>query len=176
PLVVVCPGGKWPPKRWGERRFAEAVDLLQRRGWRAALAAGPGEKDMLDALRGACAAPPAAIWPPPPIGTLAALLEKADVFLGNDSGPMHIAAAVGTPVVALFGPTAPARTGPRGSPFIPLYAALECSPCPLYFTPTRCQRGHNYCMDGFRPADVAAAVELSIERRRPPRRARRPAG
>lgn len=176
PLVVVSPGAKWAPKRWGEGGFAEVVDLLQGRGWRAVLIAGPDEEELLGSLRSACRTSPAAIWPPAPLGTVAALLEKADAFLGNDSGPMHMAAAVGTPVVALFGPTVPGRTGPRGSPFIPLYAALECSPCPLYFTRTRCHRGHNYCMDGFRPPDVAAAVDLSIERRRPPRRARRAAG
>lgn len=176
PLVVVSPGAKWAPKRWGEPRFAEVVDLLQERGWRAVLMAGPDEKGLLDSLRGACRTSPAAIWPPAPLGTVAALMEKADAFLGNDSGPMHMAAAVGTPVVAVFGPTVPGRTGPRGSPFIPLYAALECSPCPLYFTRDHCHRGHNYCMDGFRPPDVAAAVELSIERRRPPRRARPAAG
>ncbi|MBI3126371.1 MAG: glycosyltransferase family 9 protein [Candidatus Tectomicrobia bacterium] len=175
PLVAVCPGAKWPPKRWSEAGFAGVVDLLQERGWRAVLLAGPDEKDLLDEMRRACRTAPAAVWPPAPLGVLAALLEKADAFLGNDSGPMHMAAAVGTPVIALFGPTPPWRTGPRGSPFIPLYAGLECSPCPLYFTRDRCERGHNYCMDDFRLHDVAAAVELSIERRLPPRRAR-PAG
>jgi len=176
PLVLVSPGTKWPPKRWAQGQLAQAIDLLQARGLRVLVTTGPGEDVLLDAIRRECRTGPAFLWPPVPLETLLGILEKADVFLGHDSGPMHLAAAVGTPVVALFGPTAPARAGPRGSPFIPLYAALECSPCPLYFTRERCHRGHNYCMDGFRPSDVAAAVELSVERRRLPRRAGGPAG
>lgn len=173
PLVVVHPSAKWPPKRWPSTGFAETIDILQGRGWRAVVILGPGEKEILEGLRGACRTSPVFLWPPAPLETLGALLEKADVFVGNDSGPMHMAAAMGTPVVAIFGPTQPDRCRPKGSPFTAFYAALECSPCPLYFTRERCRRGHNYCMDGFRPSSVAAAVELAADRRK---RQRRPSG
>jgi 3-deoxy-D-manno-octulosonic-acid transferase/heptosyltransferase-1 len=60
---------------------------------------------------------------------LAALYKEASVLLTTDSGPMHLAAAVGTPVVALFGPTSPARTGPYGEGHIVIRKDMDCSPC-----------------------------------------------
>ena len=60
---------------------------------------------------------------------LAALYEKAALVISTDTGPMHLAAAMGTPVVALFGPTAPWRTGPYGTGHQVITAGLECSPC-----------------------------------------------
>ena len=63
------------------------------------------------------------------VGLLPALLAKAALFLTNDSGPMHIAAAVGTPVVALFGPTSAVRTGPYGAGHRVLAGQVACSPC-----------------------------------------------
>jgi ADP-heptose:LPS heptosyltransferase len=60
---------------------------------------------------------------------LAALYEKAALVISTDTGPMHLAAAMGTPVVALFGPTAPWRTGPYGAGHQVITAGLECSPC-----------------------------------------------
>jgi ADP-heptose:LPS heptosyltransferase len=60
---------------------------------------------------------------------LAALYEKAAFVISTDTGPMHLAAAVGTPVIALFGPTAPWRTGPYGPGHQIVRAQLECSPC-----------------------------------------------
>lgn len=160
PLVVVHPGAKWPPKQWHARAFAGAIDLLQERGWRVVLVGGPRDGVLVETIRHACRLAPGVAWPPETIETLAGLLEHADAFLGNDSGPMHLAAAVGTPVVAAFGPTRPGRCGPRGSgPVIHLDAALACSPCPLYFTRDRCHRGHNYCMDGITTEEAASSVE-----------------
>ncbi len=171
PLVVVHPGAKWPPRQWSESGFSETIDLLQDRGWRALVNGGPGEKKIIEKIRRTCRTSPVLLWPPVSLETVIGLLEKADAFLGNDSGLMHMAAAVGTPVVAIFGPTLPARSGPRGSSLISLYASLDCSPCQLYFTKYRCHRGHNFCMDSFRPSAVAAAVELAADKKKTPRRA-----
>ncbi len=171
PLVVVHPGAKWPPRQWSESGFSETIDLLQERGWRALVICGPGEEKIIEKIRRTCRASPALLWPPVSLETVLGLLEKADAFLGNDSGLMHMAAAVGTPVVAIFGPNLPARSGPRGSSLIPLYASLDCSPCQQYFTKNLCHRGHNFCMDSFRPSAVAAAVELAADKKKTPRRA-----
>ena len=64
-----------------------------------------------------------------PVGLLPSLLRQAAALITNDSGPMHIAAAVGTPVVALFGPTDPRKTGPYGKGHSVLSHPVECSPC-----------------------------------------------
>ncbi len=158
PLVFLHPGGKWPPKRWSAKNFAAVIDILQEKNIRVAVIGGPGDDSLVDEIRTNCRTAPIFLWPPEPLETIRGVLKRSDVFLGNDSGPMHMAAAAGTPVVALFGPTDPKRSAPRGSEFIPFYAALDCSPCPLYFSKNLCHRGHNYCMDNFDPAEVAAAV------------------
>ncbi len=88
-----------------------------------------------------------------PVG-LAALAARARVVVANDSGPMHLAAAVGTPVVALFGPTDPGRTGPTGVRFEILDRYVFCSPCYL----KECPYGHE-CMREIGVEAVAAAVE-----------------
>jgi len=84
---------------------------------------------------------------------LAALYGKASLLVTTDSGPMHIAAAVGTPVVALFGPTDPVRTGPYGEKHIVIRKDLACSPCFKKDCPTR------QCLEEVEVEDVFAAVK-----------------
>jgi ADP-heptose:LPS heptosyltransferase len=76
------------------------------------------------------------------IKQFAAIAKKSMLFVGSDSGAMHIASAVGTPVVALFGPSNPREWGPRGGPAEVLYKAIDCRIC---FHPT-CMRGEENCM------------------------------
>jgi len=93
---------------------------------------------------------------------LCAALKCCDALLTNDTGPMHLAAAVGTPVVAVFGPSDPRRYGPLGEGHRVLRVDLPCSPCnQVRLPPARC-RGHvPDCMDGIRVETVvAAALEL----------------
>ncbi|MFP6868554.1 MAG: glycosyltransferase family 9 protein [Nitrospinota bacterium] len=160
PFVLIHPGAKWPPRRWPPEIFAKTIDILHGKGIRAILNAGPGEEAIIEAIRHHCDSNPIYLWPPVPLDTLWGMLKLSAAYLGNESGPMHMAGAAGTPVVSIFGPTQPQRVGPRGSPFIPIYSALECSPCQPYFTGEKCHRGHNYCMDEITPADAAAIERL----------------
>jgi heptosyltransferase-1 len=91
------------------------------------------------------------------LGTLIALMAGAAVVISTDSGPMHLAAALGTPVVALFGPTAPWRTGPYGKGHKVLRAAVSCSPCFLRRCHTR------RCMRQIGPEQVLEAVREVLE-------------
>jgi ADP-heptose:LPS heptosyltransferase len=98
--------------------------------------------------------------------TLAAALASFDVLITGDTGPMHLAAAVDTPVVALFGPSHPARYGPLATRQRVIRIDLPCSPCgQVRLPPARC-RGHvPDCLDGIRVETVvAAAAELLAER------------
>ncbi len=79
---------------------------------------------------------------------LAEIYKSAACVITTDSGPMHLAAAAGTPVVALFGPTNPARTGPYGSGHTIIRADLPCSPCLLKKCPTK------QCMEDITPEQV----------------------
>ena len=87
--------------------------------------------------------------------TLAALYEQTMFVISTDTGPMHLCAAIGTPVVALFGPTAPWRTGPFGSSHEVIRLGLECSPC----YKRECRRQDIMCMRGIEVADVMDKVK-----------------
>lgn len=111
-FVILNPGGGWPTKRWPAARFGELARELQvRNGLRALVAWGPGEEPLaravVDASGGAATA-----GAPMDVPVLLAVLRRAALFVGGDTGPLHFAAAVGTPIVGLFGPTDPRRNGP----------------------------------------------------------------
>ena len=100
-----------------------------------------------------------------PVGLLPGLLRRASLLVTNDSGPMHIAAAVGTPVVALFGPTDPVKTGPYGKGHVVLSHAVECRPC---FRRDCARAVPLECLTAVRPEQVVRAVEQQLERSQKP--------
>jgi heptosyltransferase-2 len=91
---------------------------------------------------------------------LISLITECDVFLSNDSGPMHIACAVGTPLVALFGSTSPDLTGPVGEGNVVIHPDLLCSPC----FERECRNGDRQCMNDILPDDVYLAIRKTIPR------------
>jgi ADP-heptose:LPS heptosyltransferase len=98
---------------------------------------------------------------------LAGLLQRLDLFISSDTGPMHLAAAVGTPIVALFGPSDPRRYGPIAERHTVIRVDLWCSPCgQVRLPPERC-RGHvPDCMDAVTVERVVAAATALIEGQR----------
>ena len=162
-LVLIAPGAAFSwTKRWPPDRFGRLADLLATRGLRSALVVGPGEERIAAEVQGASAAGdklPVLGFDLDPVG-VAALALRARVLVANDSGPMHLAAAVGTPVVALFGPTDPGRTGPTGAPSEVLDRYVFCSPCYL----KQCPYAHE-CMTGISVEAVSSAVERLIASR-----------
>ena len=100
------------------------------------------------------------------VGLLPALLSKASLMITNDSGPMHVAAAVGTPVVALFGPTSAIRTGPYGVGHDVLTGKVPCSPC---FSRTCHNTLPLECLKLVSPQQVLAAVRAQRSLRMVPR-------
>ncbi len=114
PFVFLSPGGGWASKRWPTERYASLAEVLLRdHGLASVLNRGPGEQAMDDAFRRASAIR-ARIFSGDTLH-LAAMLRQARLVVGGDTGPLHLAAALGTPVVALFGPTDPRRNGPYSS-------------------------------------------------------------
>ena len=114
PLVGVNSAGGWYTKRWGMQRFAQLCDrLIAEHGCSVVLTWGPGEQEQVESIRGAMHETPF-IPPPTSFPQLAALLNRCDFVISNDTGPMHIAAAVGTPVLGIYGPTNPTLQGPYG--------------------------------------------------------------
>ena len=91
---------------------------------------------------------------------LAAVLKAAAVGVGPDSGPGHLAAAVGTPFVTLFGPTSPERTAPYGCEELVVKAGIDCAPC----YKKRCPGGHRECMSGINVDEIMEKLALAISR------------
>ncbi len=154
-LVLLSPGSaKDPTKRWRAGRFAALGDLLAQRRFTCAIVVGPRETALGVAVSGAAKAPlPVLGADLDPVG-LAGVLARARLLVSNDSGPMHLAAAVGTPVVAFFGPTDPGRTAPTGSPARVLDRYVFCSPC----FRSKCPYGHE-CMKEITVEMALAACE-----------------
>ncbi len=154
-FAALCPGSAFAQsKRWPPERFAALADALAERGLPPAVLVGPGEAELgARVATGARSRPPVLGADVDPV-ELAAMLSLSRVAITNDSGPMHLAGAVGTPVVALFGPTDPGRTGPSGSPSRVLDRYVFCSPC----FKTECPYGHE-CLREISVDDVVRAVE-----------------
>lgn len=158
PRVGLSVTARWESKRWPLAHFAALGDRAAAAGAAVvAIGAFAGEGA---AAAGLMKSPARAIdGVADPLG-MAAILEGLDVLVTNDSGPMHLAAAVDTPVVALFGPTNPRRTGPWGSTHRVLCAPVPCRPCYR----RACDRGAG-CMASIDPERVWGEVEAVLRSR-----------
>ena len=116
-LLIVHPGANWWHKRWPPERFAQAADRLARAtGGCIALTGAAEDLPLVERVQSRMATPPLILAGKTTVPQMAACLSHASLMLSNDTGVMHLAAAVGCPVVALYGPTAPAFVGPLGDP------------------------------------------------------------
>lgn len=117
PLVIVHPGANWLHKRWPADRFAALADrLIADRGAHILVTGSPDDAPLADDIKRKMRHAPTILAGRTTLRELAVLLEQAQVVISNDTGVLHIAAALGRPVVALYGPTSPALTGPLGEP------------------------------------------------------------
>jgi heptosyltransferase-1 len=129
-LVVLHYGTTWPTKLWAVESWRELVkQLLSQTATVPVLTWGSAEELSVVESIASVAAGRAVIWPRGPLPELVALLARADVVIGGDTGPIHIAAAVDTPTVSFYRVTDAVRNGPRGERHIRLQSPLECSPC-----------------------------------------------
>ena len=138
PLVVIHPAGGSNPgmtlsaKRWPPRRFAALADrLIEERGAQVFLVGGPDDGPIAASIKEAMRQKPWDLTGQLTLGQLGALLERCDLFIGHDTGAMHLAVAVGAPVVAIFGPSDPRMYGPYGENSVVLWHDVGCNPCLL---------------------------------------------
>jgi lipopolysaccharide heptosyltransferase II len=129
-LVAINPVAKWETKLWSNQKFGELADRLTARYGADVVFTGslhdrPTIEEIISVMEGEVLN----LAGKTTLMTLASLYEKCRFVVSTDTGPMHVAAASGTPVVALFGPTAPWRTGPFGPEHQVIRVGLECSPC-----------------------------------------------
>jgi lipopolysaccharide heptosyltransferase I len=117
-FVILNPGAGWGAKQWPAERYGYVAKRLGEQGLRSLINFGPGEQDLASAAEAASGHKAELISCS--LSELIALTRRARLFVGGDTGPMHLAAALGVPVVAIFGPTNPARNGPFGTQSIVL--------------------------------------------------------
>jgi ADP-heptose:LPS heptosyltransferase len=167
PLVGIQPATGRRIKEWDPVRFAElGAEIVRSRGASVVLIGSTADKPVLDAVRHA--------WPsdvpltelPPDVDlvTLAAVLERLSLFITGDTGPMHLAAAVGTPVLAIFGPSLPTRYAPLSPRSRIVRIDIHCSPCNLLRQPpARCLNRVPDCLAGIATADVLRAANEMLD-------------
>lgn len=117
-VLLINPGAGWGAKQWPSERYGEVAGALSQQGLVPLINLGPGEQELAEAVRSSSGG--AARLISCSIGELIALTRRAKLLIGGDTGPLHLAAALNIPVVAIFGPTDPARNGPYGTKSIVL--------------------------------------------------------
>lgn len=150
PFALYHPGAGWANKSWGEERFAALAESVRReRGIAPVVSWGPGDEARAGTLSGRLGAP---AIPPLDFRGLARVIAEAAFFAAGDTGPLHLADALGVPTVALFGPTDPVRNGPYRRNGVEFSSTLRCAPCNDRY------REIKPCLARTSPEDVARAV------------------
>jgi heptosyltransferase-1 len=163
PLAILHPGARWPTKLWPTAQWARLAEWLARdKGFQVVITGSPGDREMVGEIVAQAEVTLINLAGRTSLAELAALLQKARLAVTTDTGPMHLAAALGTPVVALFGPTAPWRTGPFGRGHEVVRLTFPCSPC------FRRQCPELQCLTELPVAIAQEAVEKILVRRKNP--------
>jgi ADP-heptose:LPS heptosyltransferase len=163
-LVLVHPGARLETRRWPAENYAAVCDALQQNfSCRVLLLSGPGEEGIVKNVAQLMTTEVASLGAPASVPELAATFQCADLLLCNDSGPMHVAAAVGTPIVALFGAQSTTFWHPT-SESVTLQASMPCENC---LFPDKCRPPDDYQMMCIQRIEIARVVEttLSLMRR-----------
>ena len=160
-LILLQPGARWQNKRWPVEHFAELVRLLALKfpGARFAILGGTDDHPLGEIISQSRRRSCLNLCGQTSLPEMVEWIRRGDVMVTNDTGPMHAAAALGKPLVALFGPTEPRRTGPYGQLENVLRLDLPCSPClksVCHFEKT------DECLRGISPARALAAVRRHL--------------
>ena len=157
--IVLNPGAAWPNKRWPPERFGALAAMLQdRTGLRSLVTWGPKESDLANAVVGASDGA-ASLAPATSVSDLAVLMREAALVVSGDTGPLHIAAAMGTPLVGLYGPTFPERNGPWDPDDVVISRAQVC----VCHHKRHCLRGAP-CIEEITLDEVVAAAAQRLSK------------
>ncbi len=162
PIVAMAPGAAHATKRWPEEHWAELVRRITPTGADVVLVGGPDDAELADRIAKLAGASAASLAGPLDLQETGAVIRRAEVLISGDTGVMHMATGVGTPVVGLFGPTV------RQFGFFPYHSAagvveldLPCRPCSAHGS-ARCPLGHHRCMQQMLPELVFASLAKAL--------------
>jgi len=157
-FAVVNPGAAWPNKRWPPESFAQVARAIHERyGWTPVVLWGPGEQSIAQTIVEASGGV-ARCAPPTALADLVAIARAAQLFVSGDTGPLHIAGATGTPIVALFGPTSPARNGPWDDRDVSISRYESCA---CHYKRV-CQREGTWCLAEITVNEVLQAIAQRV--------------
>ncbi|MBU0880799.1 MAG: lipopolysaccharide heptosyltransferase II [Candidatus Omnitrophica bacterium] len=160
-VVVLCPAGNWPPKRWPAENFARLGDeLADKFGAKIVLSAAGKDLKLVEEIKSVMASAAVIASGKTGLKQLGALLERADLVVANDTGPMHMAVAVGADTIALFGPTSAGLTGPYGKGRYRVISRNESCEVPCY--DVTCT--DNACMSAIKVEDVLGEAEAMLRK------------
>ena len=163
-VAGIHPFSVWGTKRWLPERFAAVADELARRGLRVVLIGGPDDRAAAQEVLGLCRTRPADAVGVLDLRELLWAVRDMALFVTGDSGPMHVAAALGAPIVAIFGSTVPEQGyAPYTTRAVVVQANLDCRPCGRHGH-ARCPLGHFRCMREIEVADVMAGADAALAR------------
>jgi heptosyltransferase I len=160
PVLLIHPGGGWGAKRWPAERYGAVAEEFAMRGGLVLVNAGPGEEALAEAVVAAAGANEQVSVVACSLEQLIALTRRVSIVIGGDTGPLHLACALGKPVVGIYGPTDPRRNGPYGSRFRVLRNPESRR------DHTRREEPEAGLLTIYPDAVMAAAVELMLEARR----------
>jgi ADP-heptose:LPS heptosyltransferase len=165
-FVVIHPGAKWPPKQWPVANWSSLIRFMTKElSIPVLILGGPGDGDLVCAITESTSSTVVKTLISNEIDVTAAIIKRSALCICNDSAPMHIAAAVETRALALFGPVSPNRSGPPPEDGCTVfYRPMFCSPCELYYSRNRCRRGLNFCMHAIKPEDVFSEIVRILQR------------
>ncbi len=161
PIIAINPMTTWPTKHWNNKGFAELADQLLANNINVVFTGGAWDDTAISQIMALMNGTALNLAGHTSLTILAALYSLVDVVISTDTGPMHIAAATGTPTIAIFGPTAPWRTGPYGNQHKIIRTNLPCSPC----LKKKCDLQDQPCMQQITASQIFTAVKAKLAAR-----------
>jgi len=160
PWVMIHPTARFPFKAWPPERFSRLSDWFSEKGLPVVIVGNQADQKTNRLIQDRAQLRPISLVGRTTLLELAALMKHCSLFVGNDSGPMHVAAAVDCPVLALFGPSNPSVWGPRGNRVSVIYKGMDCEQC----YQTGCFRGEESCMQTISIEEVYAQAMDMLSR------------
>lgn len=156
PFVAMHIGGNWNLKQWPVSQFALLAEKLNKEGKKVVVIGSSSEKELVKELKASLSFPPVDLVGQTNFRELLGVLKKSNVLVSNDSGPLHVASSLGVSTIALFGPTRPEITGPRGTgKSVVLQKDVGCNRVACYFLECK----NNVCMKAININDVFSSLQ-----------------